>query len=200
MAIANLARERGRGACEAGRGAGGVGSLAGHPAQTTRATRSLPREERPSHRLEAALSHQAAIPLPAAGPRMARVARILIVEDEQADQIILGNIVGGAGHEVFFASGSEQAVEMSVGKGIDVVVTDLHMPKIDGLELIRVLRAAFPNRAVIAVSGKGRRLLAAAEKLGVFAALSKPVDPDELLMAIARTAPENYDYSKGGAR
>ncbi len=74
---------------------------------------------------------------------------------------------------------------------IDVVVTDLHMPHVDGLELIVTLQALFPDAKIIAVSGKGQAMLAAAKRQGVRVALSKPVDPHELLRAIARAAPDN---------
>ena len=117
------------------------------------------------------------------------MARVLIVEDESTDLILLRNIVEGAGHEVYVASDGEQAFKAFLRKNIDVVVTDLHMPNVDGLELIGALQALFPKAEIIAVSGKGTALLAAARRKGVQAVLSKPVDPHELLRAIAEAAP-----------
>ena len=119
------------------------------------------------------------------------MARVLIVEDEQTDRVILGNIIHGTGHEVYFASDGEQALTLYTGRSIDVVVTDLHMPHVDGLEFIVALGELFPDAPVIAVSGKGPELLAAAESKGVRVALSKPVDPYELLEAIAKAAPDS---------
>ncbi len=113
------------------------------------------------------------------------MARVLIVDDEPTDQTILGRIVEGAGHRVCFALGGAQALSVYMGNSVDVIVTDLHMPGIDGLVLITTLQELFPDVAIIAVSGKGPELLAAAKDKGALVALSKPVDPQELLEAIA---------------
>ena len=117
------------------------------------------------------------------------MARVLIVDDEQADRIILGSIIEQQGHEVYFASDGDHAFKIYKSKSLDVVVTDLQMPFVNGLELIKTLGALFPRVPIIAVSGKGPDLLAAAKSLGVIAALGKPVDPHELLEAIAQATP-----------
>jgi len=118
------------------------------------------------------------------------MARVLIVEDESTDLIILRDIVEASGHEVFLTSSGEQALSVYMGRFVDVVVTDLQMPHRDGLELILKLRAVFPFAKVIVVSGKGPELLAAAMAKGALVAFSKPVDPQELLEAIAQAARE----------
>ena len=119
------------------------------------------------------------------------MARVLIVEDERAESVILGNIVEQAGHEVFFASGGEEALGIYLSGGIDVVVTDLRMADGDGFDLIEALRALLPETAIIAVSGKGPDLLAEAREKGALAALSKPVDPHELIEALATAVPDS---------
>ena len=118
------------------------------------------------------------------------MARVLVVEDEQTDRVILADIVEGAGHEVFFAPDGEQAFKAYMRMSIDVVVTDLLMPHVDGLEFIVALRTLFPDAQVIAVSGKGPKLLAAARRKGARAAFSKPVDPDRLSKAITKAVPD----------
>ena len=117
--------------------------------------------------------------------------RVLIVEDEQTDRVIMGNIVEGMGHVVFFASNGEQAFKIYMKSSIDVVVTDLVMPHVGGMEFIVALKTLFPDAPVIAVSSKGPELLAEAENKGASVALSKPVNPKELLDAIARVALAN---------
>ena len=116
------------------------------------------------------------------------MARVLIVEDESTDLIFMRNIVEVAGHEVYVATDGEAAFKAFLRKSIDVVVTDLHMPHVDGLELIGAVRALYPEARIIAVSGKGQDLLDAAKLLGASVALSKPLDPNELLEAIAPAA------------
>ena len=125
------------------------------------------------------------------------MARVLIVEDEETDRIILGNIVERAGHQVRFASDRWEALKTYVKRAIDVVVTDLHMPDGDGLDFITASQALLPEAAIIAVSGKGPELLAAARSQGVLVALSKPVDSDQLLDAIAEAAPDDDSPVRG---
>ena len=87
------------------------------------------------------------------------MARILIVEDERTDQVLLHAILVGAGHEVHVARDGEHAFKTYLRRDIQVVVTDLQMPNVDGLELIEALLSMFPDAAIIAVSGKGPSLL-----------------------------------------
>ena len=118
------------------------------------------------------------------------MARVLIAEDQQMDRELLGFIIEGTGHEVYYASDGKQALKIYMERSIDVVVTDLHMAHGDGMEFIVALATLFPTAPVIAVSGKGPELLAEARARGARAALRKPVDPDELLEAIAMAVPE----------
>ena len=119
------------------------------------------------------------------------MARVLIVEDEQIDRIILANIVERTGHEVYFASDGEQALKIHLKRGIDIVITDLQMPHVNGLEFIVSLRAAHPEAAIIVVSGMRQELLDAVRSKGSLVVLSKPVDPHELLETLAQAAPDS---------
>ena len=121
------------------------------------------------------------------------MARVLVVEDEHTGQVILGTIIEGAGHQVCFAMDGLRAFDLYVKKRIELVVTDLYMPNGGGVEFIGTLRAAFPEALVIAVSGKGQDLLDAAKRKGAFLTLSKPVDPQELIKAIAQAVPGDDD-------
>lgn len=52
------------------------------------------------------------------------MARVLIVEDDQSDRIILANLVARTSHEAYFAYGGKEALEIYLGGGIDIVVTE----------------------------------------------------------------------------
>ena len=65
------------------------------------------------------------------------------------------------------------------------------MPDVHGLELIMTLQTRYPDAGIVADSATGQVPLDMAEALGATAALSKPVDPHELLEAIAKAAPES---------
>ncbi len=116
------------------------------------------------------------------------MARILIVDDDIGTQIILSTILARASHETFFAEDGEEALRQCRGKAFDVIITDLQMPNVHGLELIMLLRDLSPRPVIIAISGTGYDQLDMARAVGADATLTKPVDPEELLAAIAIAA------------
>jgi two-component system, chemotaxis family, chemotaxis protein CheY len=114
------------------------------------------------------------------------VARILIVDDEISDRLLVQTFLEKAGHQVFFALDGAEAMETYSREAIDVVITDLQMPNVHGLELITLLRDLSPPPPIIAVSGTGPEQLEMARALGASVALSKPVNPEGFLSAIDR--------------
>ena len=121
------------------------------------------------------------------------MARVLIVEDEPTDRVILAKLLERMGHEVYVASDGEEAFKTYLKNNIEIIITDLEMPDGGGLELIEALRALLPDAPIIVVSGMGPKVLIEAESKGAFAAFSKPVDPDELVEAIAKAVPGDDD-------
>ena len=97
-------------------------------------------------------------------------------------------MLNGEGHKTYHDSDGEKALSTYRKKDIDVVVTDLQLPNVDGLELIEAILDLHPDAAIIAVSGKGPEVLEQAKTLGALAAFSKPVDRDALLAAVASAA------------
>jgi CheY-like chemotaxis protein len=112
------------------------------------------------------------------------LARLLVVDDEAADRLVMKTILERAGHEVFVAGDGREALELYEGKGIEVVITDLQMKGVHGLELITIIRDFDPRPPIIAVSGTGEVQLDMAQALGAGRALTKPIRPDELLAAV----------------
>ncbi len=84
------------------------------------------------------------------------MARVLVVEDEPTDRVILAKLLEGTGHEVYFASDGEEAYKSYLKNSIEIIITDLKMPHVDGLVFIKAVRALFPEAFIIAVSGKGQ--------------------------------------------
>lgn len=112
------------------------------------------------------------------------MAKILIVDDEESDRLLVQAILERAGHETFFAEDGEEALREYALHGIDLVVTDLQMPEVHGFELITILREFAKPPAVIAVSGTGPFQLQMAEALGAKYTLQKPLNPKLLLTAV----------------
>ncbi len=108
------------------------------------------------------------------------MANVLIVDDEEMDRFLGSRIVEDAGHTAFFAGDGEVALQMYKDNDIALVITDLRMPKVDGLSLIRDLLEHDPEVAIIAISGDADEL-EKAERYGVHAGLIKPVEPQKLI-------------------
>ena len=116
------------------------------------------------------------------------VARVLMVDDDEMERVYAAEVLRWGGHEPVFAKDGEAAVEIFDQGEVDVVVTDLAMPNLDGLGLIRKIRQADPDARIVAISGATPEQLEDARKLGAEATFEKPWDPRELVDAIDRLA------------
>jgi CheY-like chemotaxis protein len=112
------------------------------------------------------------------------LARLLVVDDEEADRVVMKTILERAGHEVFLAQDGREALDLYEGKDIQIVITDLQMYDVHGLELITIIRDFRPRPRIVAISGTGEVQLDMAQALGAEKTLIKPVRPDQLLTAI----------------
>jgi CheY-like chemotaxis protein len=121
------------------------------------------------------------------------MARILIVDDEESDRLFERSILEQAGHELLFASDGEHALRVFREHPVDVVVTDLAMPHLNGLQLIRSLLEEDEHARIIAVSGVSPEQLPTAEDLGAERTLFKPVDPGKLLRTVDELLDEDDD-------
>jgi two-component system chemotaxis response regulator CheY len=120
------------------------------------------------------------------------VARLLVVDDDESDRVVLRTILERAKHEVFEAKDGAEALSQFQGHQIQVVITDLQMDNVHGLELITILRDLSPRPGIIAISATGEAQLDMARMMGAAYTLQKPVRPDQLLNAVA-------DLSRGTA-
>lgn len=127
------------------------------------------------------------------------MARVLIVDDEEADRVVLRTILERAGHLVIEAGDGDEALTTYGGKGIELVITDLQMRNVHGLELITILRDFAPRPAIIAISGTGEVQLDMAHALGATKTLTKPVSPEDLLAAVERVLDERAAEPSTGA-
>lgn len=114
------------------------------------------------------------------------MAHVLIVDDDESDRLLMQGMLKDDGHELFFAANGEEAMKLYLRHPIDVVVTDIQMPRGDGIELITGLKGMDPDAAIIAVSGKVPQKLSIAQLEGAGAVLTKPFERDALRAAVAR--------------
>ena len=116
------------------------------------------------------------------------VHRVLLIDDDDLVRKILRRILEGADFEVVEAADGDEGIRSYEAEPIDVVVTDILMPKKEGIETIIELRRINPEVRIVAISGGGRNVgqqyLKMAGKLGADRILPKPVRPKELLDAV----------------
>jgi two-component system, NtrC family, response regulator AtoC len=117
------------------------------------------------------------------------VAHVLIVDDENNIRRVLAAMLKRDGYEVTTAADGEQAVATLHRTPIDVVVTDLVMPRMGGLELLRHCTTAHPDVPVIMITAHGTVDTAVeAMKAGAFDYITKPFEQEELRKVIAKAA------------
>lgn len=82
--------------------------------------------------------------------------RILVIDDDQSIRRTLGIALGSAGYEVLEAADGTEAMRLWRKAGADLVITDLHMPDKNGLEVIMEIRAFSRSVPIIVMSDGGR--------------------------------------------
>jgi CheY-like chemotaxis protein len=128
--------------------------------------------------------------------------RILLVEDEALAALVVGDALVDMGHAVVHAADGEAALGLAAALTFDVLVTDLAMPRLSGLELIPLLRAGRPDLPVVVMTGwlapDGAKLLAA-PGAGRTTLLLKPFALSQLAEALARVAPQSGSERRAAA-
>jgi two-component system response regulator AtoC len=115
------------------------------------------------------------------------VRRVLVVDDEENLRVVLRTLLRRHGYEVETASSGEEALGMVDSFGPDVVLTDVRMPKMGGLDLLSTLKAKGNEATVIVMSAYGNMDLALdAMKAGAYDYVQKPFKPDEVVLALRK--------------
>ncbi|MEN6561563.1 MAG: sigma-54 dependent transcriptional regulator [Acidobacteriota bacterium] len=113
--------------------------------------------------------------------------RILVIDDERSIREVFAVLLGDKGYQVETAENGRRGLELARVFAPDVVILDMNLPDIPGLEVLAGLRQARPEPGIIIVTAFGTiRNAVEATKLGASAYLEKPVDNEELLLDIAR--------------
>ena len=112
--------------------------------------------------------------------------RILIAEDEQALLSSMKLLIEKIDDkfEVYSANNGRQALKLINELDIDLLITDIKMPEMDGLELIREVETKYPSIKIMAMSGVGDQYLKAAKSFGASYVFNKPFDRGKLASII----------------
>jgi two-component system response regulator HydG len=120
-------------------------------------------------------------------PSSPKKERILVVDDSLNTLEVLQRNLTSAGYRVFTASGVAEALEILNGTELDLVITDLKMPKVSGLDLVRHIRENFKKTEVMMITGyPSIEGAVEAVKSGAEEFLPKPFTDTELLSAVGR--------------
>ncbi len=115
------------------------------------------------------------------------MATILCIDDEDSIRRLFQVALEGAGYRVLIAESGQHGLRLLEHQEVDLILVDIFMPDMDGLELIPLLRKTRPTSKIIAITeGSNRRdYLEMAKHLGANDTLKKPLNLQELLDAIA---------------
>ncbi|MFT8674559.1 MAG: response regulator [Acetobacter sp.] len=138
--------------------------------------------------LSLVLANTAAPFKPAAWSQPQRHLRILVVDDNRANQLVLSRILERAGHAVQLANHGEEALDVLSEEDFDLAIMDVNMPVMGGIEAVKLYRVGAigdPHLPILALTADAtpetrQRCLDA----GMDACITKPVEPDTLLTAI----------------
>jgi len=116
--------------------------------------------------------------------------RILLVDDDDMSRQAVHRMLERAGFTVESTGDGRRAIETYQPGAFDLVITDLIMPEIDGLEIIQEVRRKDPAARILAISGGGRvqaeEYLSVARKFGAVEVLPKPFASQDLKAAVDR--------------
>jgi two-component system response regulator HydG len=122
-----------------------------------------------------------------------KIPTILVVEDDAENRAAMVKVLEGAGYQVRETDNGQQALDMLNEDTIDILVTDLRLPVMDGVELLKRAKAVEQDLEVIMITGHGTVEIAVeAIKEGAYDFITKPVKKAQLLRAVEKAAEKQY--------
>ncbi len=115
--------------------------------------------------------------------------RVLVVDDDNAIRTLVTTVLRRNGYSVETARNGEEAIQTIAGGGLDAIILDLMMPKLDGFEVIDHLERTWDSerlkRSVIVLTAVSEKDLRKLDDRRVFRVIRKPFDLAELLLAVS---------------
>jgi two-component system response regulator HydG len=119
--------------------------------------------------------------------------RVLVVEDDTENRTAISKVLEGADYRVLQADNGQQALDLLEEENVDIVVTDLRLPIMDGVELLKRAKAVDQEIEVIMITGHGTVEIAVeAIKEGAYDFITKPVKKAQLLRAVEKAAERQH--------
>lgn len=117
--------------------------------------------------------------------------RVLVIDDEAIVRVSCKRVLEPQGYEVEVTERGADALRMLQERQFDIVITDLLMPDMDGLEVLKRIKESWPEMPVIIITGYGTVSTAVqAVKLGAYDVVEKPFTPETILQVVERALKE----------
>jgi len=127
--------------------------------------------------------------------------RILLVDDEENTRIALSRLLTREGYIVDTVANGFEALNHLREHDVNLIVTDINMPEMDGIEFLRELNRSFPGSNVIMITAYGGvESYIEAINLGAFEYINKPVKIEELKSVLERVLSTKNCHIKGGGK
>ena len=112
----------------------------------------------------------------------------MVIDDDPGIRHSLARVLEGEGHDVLLEEDGASALRHFAGDPVDLVISDVYMPDMDGMEFLMRVKEAFPDAPIIMMSGGGplpaETVLGASKVLGASVVLSKPFSVDQIRDAV----------------
>ncbi|HHN65804.1 MAG TPA: sigma-54-dependent Fis family transcriptional regulator [Nitrospirae bacterium] len=117
--------------------------------------------------------------------------RVLVIDDEAIVRVSCERVLKPEGYEVMVTSRGDEAIELLEKEKYDVVLTDLKMPDMDGMEVLRIIKERWPDIQVVIITGYGTISTAVqAIKMGAYEYIEKPFTPQDILEVVEKAMSE----------
>lgn len=118
------------------------------------------------------------------------MANVMVIDDDAAVRGVIRKMLERDGHTVTEVEDGKRALRYFAGEPADLVISDIFMPEMDGIEFLMRLRETFPDARIIMMSGGGvvpmEEVLEASTLLGAVGSLHKPIDMKQLRTTVAK--------------
>lgn len=117
--------------------------------------------------------------------RMQQQKKVLVVDDQYGIRILLYEVLGKEGYSTFQAANGKQALEIVRKESPHLVILDMKIPGMDGIEILKQIKKIDENIKVIMMTAYGELdMIKEATQLGALTHFTKPFDIDELRLAV----------------
>jgi CheY-like chemotaxis protein len=117
------------------------------------------------------------------------LAQVLVVDDNPVMRTVMRVALERAGHRVAMAEDGERALKAAADGKFDLIITDIQMPRMGGVDLVHALKKTLPEVKVLVISGRveGPELqgMTSTKTLGATGSLEKPFTADRLVTKVA---------------